>query len=125
MEQASAFKRMGLYVVSTDMERSEAFYTAVFGQPAEVKFPGFIGFGIAGGLFAVVDRDTFAPQARTGQNVVPYLSVGDIRQAFEHVEAAAPGAILPPGLIEEEAISLFKVADPDGNVLEYYALAAR
>lgn len=28
-----------------------------------------------------------------------------------------------PGLISEGPISLFKVTDPDGNILEYYALS--
>ncbi len=33
-----------------------------------------------------------------------------------------PDALKAPGLISEGPISLFKVTDPDGNILEYYAL---
>lgn len=119
-------ERLGVYVLSADMKRSEAFYRSVFGASPAVATDVFIGFDIAGGLFAVVSRQAFAPEAVQGGNAIPYIKVSDIEAAYRHVETVAPGALQRAGakMISEGPISLFKFTDPDGNVIEYFSLHA-
>ncbi len=122
--QAAAFQRLGVYVLSSDLSRSREFYQDLFSAAPTVETDVFIGFDVAGGLFAVISKQTFAPDAKLGGNTVPYLKVDDIQAALQHVETIAPDALKAPGLISEGPISLFKFTDPDGNILEYYALNA-
>ncbi|WP_269584185.1 VOC family protein [Roseibium sp. Sym1] len=119
----AAFERLGIYVLSSDLERSEAFYRALFGKGPGVQTEVFMGFDIAGGLFAVVSKETFAPEAKLGGNAIPYLKVPDLAAAHDHVRQVAPDALMAPGVIREGPISLFKFTDPDGNILEYFALS--
>jgi len=119
-----AFERLGVYVLSSDLKRSEAFYRALFGAAPTIRTEVFFGFDIAGGLFAVVSKQTFAPQAKLGGNAVPYLKVDDVRSAYRHVEEMAPDALKAPGVISEGPLSLFKFTDPDGNLIEYFSLDA-
>jgi predicted enzyme related to lactoylglutathione lyase len=119
----AAFERLGIYVLSSDLERSETFYRALFGKGPGVRTGDFMGFDIAGGLFAVVSKEIFAPEAKLGGNAIPYLKVPDLEAAFNHVRDIAPGALMAPGVITEGPISLFKLSDPDGNILEYFALS--
>lgn len=121
--QAAAVERLGLYVLSTDLERSETFYTRLFGAAPKVRTEVFMGYDIAGGLFAVVSKQAFAPEANLGASTIPYLKVADLDAAHRHVQAVAPDAILAPGVITEGPISLLKIADPDGNIVEYFALS--
>ncbi len=120
--QAAAVQRLGVYVLSSDLSRSREFYQDLFSAAPTVETDVFIGFDVAGGLFAVISKQTFAPDAKLGGNTVPYLKVDEIQAALQHVETIAPDALKAPGLISEGPISLFKVTDPDGNILEYYAL---
>lgn len=122
--QAAAFQRLGIYVLSDDLKRSREFYETIFGTAPTIETDVFIGFDVAGGLFAVISKQTFAPDAKLGGNAVPYIKVEDIQAALRHVETIAPDAIKAPGLISEGPISLFKFTDPDGNIIEYYALTA-
>ncbi|NKX63483.1 hypothetical protein HEP89_05180 [Labrenzia sp. 5N] len=120
--QAATVQRLGVYVLSSDLKRSREFYGAIFGTAPKIETDVFIGFDVAGGLFAVISKQTFAPDAKLGGNTVPYLKVDDIQMALQHVETIAPDALKAPGLISEGPISLFKVTDPDGNIIEYYSL---
>jgi len=121
--EPAAIERLGLYVLSTDLTRSETFYTRLFGAAPKVRTEVFMGYDIAGGLFAVVSKQAFAPEAKLGASTIPYLKVADLDAAHRHVQAVAPDAILAPGVITEGPISLLKVADPDGNIVEYFALS--
>lgn len=116
------FERLGVYVLSGDMQRSETFYRSVFGRSPAVQTEVFIGFDVAGGLFAVVSRQAFAPEAVQGTSAIPYIKVSDIRAAYRHVETVAPEALHREGVLEEGPISLFKFTDPDGNIIEYFSL---
>ena len=122
--QAAAFQRLGVYVLSDDLKRSRGFYKNIFSADPTIETDVFIGFDVAGGLFAVISKQTFAPDAKLGGNAVPYIKVDDIQAAHRHVETIAPDAIKAPGLISEGPISLFKFTDPDGNIIEYYSLTA-
>jgi|GEM_PF-1735942 len=117
-------ERLGVYVLSADMNRSEAFYRSVFAASPAVETDVFLGFDVAGGLFAVVSRQVFAPEAVQGGNAIPYIKVSDIEAAYLHVETVAPEALRQAGarVISEGPISLFKFTDPDGNIIEYYSL---
>ncbi|WP_157739051.1 VOC family protein [Labrenzia sp. VG12] len=117
-------ERLGVYVLSSDMERSGTFYRTLFGADPVFQTEVFVGFNIAGGLFAVVSKEAFAPKARLGGSTVPYLKVADIDAALAHVTEIAPEALQAPGIIREGPLSLFKFRDPDGNLVEYYALSA-
>ncbi|GAB2186056.1 VOC family protein [Roseibium sp. LAB1] len=122
--QAAAFQRLGVYVLSDDLKRSRGFYKNIFSADPTIETDVFIGFDVAGGLFAVISKQTFAPDAKLGGNAVPYIKVEDIQAAHRHVDTIAPEAIKTPGLISEGPISLFKFTDPDGNIIEYYSLNA-
>ena len=124
MEEPVAFERLGIYVASKDIARSEGFYEAVFSQSPQIKIDGFIGFDIAGGLFAIVDHSRFAPKSTIGGNAIPYIKVSSIHEAFDHIKAVAPEAVRGVQIIEDGPIKLFKFTDPDGNVIEYYSLSA-
>lgn len=120
--EPATIERLGLYVLSTDLTRSEAFYARLFGATPRVRTEVFMGFDIAGGLFAVVSKQAFAPESKLGTSTIPYLKVADLEAVHRHVQAVAPDAIMAPGVITEGPISLLKIADPDGNIVEYFAL---
>lgn len=115
-------KRFGLYVLVDDVGRSVAFYEALFMKAPQVRTPALVGFDIAGGLFGVVDRSSFAPQAQAGGGVRPYIRVGDINAAFVHVNALAPGRIENGRFVTEGPFSFFRFTDPDGNTIEFFSL---
>ena len=62
--QAAAFQRLGVYVLSSDLSRSREFYQDLFSAAPTVETDVFIGFDVAGGLFAVISKQTFAPDAK-------------------------------------------------------------
>jgi len=65
-----------------------------------------------------------AAGAVRGGNVAPYLKVADIDAWFRHVQSAAPQSLVTKAVVREGPFALIKVADPDGNVVELYSLAA-
>ena len=116
-------ERLGVYVVSSNLKKSEAFYEAIFQRSAQIKMESFVGFDIAGGLFAVIDKSTFAPDSTVGDNAVPYIEVSNVLEVFDHILTVAPDAVKDNTVIEEGPITLFKFRDPDGNMVEYYSLS--
>ncbi len=117
-----SFKRMGLYVVSGDLERSRAFYEKVFGQPPELATEHVLWFDVAGSLFSIVSKSAFAPEATLGGNVVPYIEVADLDAALAHLKNTVPEAVRDRTIIDEGVIKILKFEDPDGNELEYFWL---
>ncbi len=114
--------RLGLYVVADDVDKTTAFYQRLFGKTPEIRLPTFVGFDINGGLYAVISRSAFAPNAERGETVMPYIRVDDIDAWHAHVQAVAPGSLLEARITREGPIALFKLRDPDGNLVEFYAL---
>lgn len=114
--------RFGLYVVTDDLDRAATFYQRLFGKP-QVRVPGMIGFDVAGGLYAVVDRKTFAATAIRGDTTRSYIKVSDMRAAYDMVVAVAPNSI-EGGVTREGRFSFFRIRDPDGNLIEFYAIEA-
>jgi hypothetical protein len=72
--------RFGLYVVVDDLDRASAFYEQLFGVP-EIQMPSLVGFEVAGGLYAVVSRETYAADAIRGDTMRAYINV-DIQKLF-------------------------------------------
>lgn len=116
-----ATERFGLYVVTDDLDRAAAFYQRLFGMP-QVRVPGMIGFDLAGGLYAIIDRKTFAPNAVRGDTTRGYIKVADMRATYDKVNTVAPNSI-EGGIATEGRFSFFRIHDPDGNVIEFYAIA--
>ncbi|ATQ43036.1 VOC family protein [Caulobacter mirabilis] len=115
--------RLGVYVVADDVDKTTAFYQRLFGKAPEIRLPTFVGFDINGGLYAVISRGAFAPNAKRGETVMPYIRVDDIDAWRAHVQAVAPGSLLEPHITREGPIALFKLRDPDGNLVEVYSLS--
>lgn len=122
-EEARMIENLGVYLVSSDLNRAEVFYRALFEVAPHLKTDVFLGFDVAGGMFAVVDRATFAPNAALGGNAIPYIRVSDIHASFAAAQAAAPEAMRSAKVLDEGPIQIFKLQDPDGNVIEFYSLS--
>lgn len=116
-----AVERFGIYVAVSDVDRSVAFYQALFGEAPQVRTPALVGFNVAGGLFGIVDRAAYAPQTTAKGSVRPYIKVADIETAFLRANELAPGQIEPPGIVSEGAFRFFRFEDPDGNVVEFFS----
>ena len=119
-----AIERFGLYVVAENLDRSVAFYERLFGKQPQVRTPGMVGFDVAGGLYAVVSKRAYAPDSTRGDNAAPYIKVKDIHGLFTRVKAFAPESLRSEAVIEEGPFKLFKIVDPDGNLVEFFSLTA-
>jgi predicted enzyme related to lactoylglutathione lyase len=121
--QAPAIERAGVYVVAADVARTAAFYEKLFGRAPQVRTPTLVGFDVAGGFYAVISRQAFAPDAKPGVSAAPYLKVRDIDAWFQRVTAMAPEAkLVTAKVVREGPFSLLKFQDPDGNLVELYAV---
>jgi catechol 2,3-dioxygenase-like lactoylglutathione lyase family enzyme len=58
-----------------------------------------------------------------GDNALPYIRVSNITAAFVHVQAIAPEA-LRTEIVTEGPFRFFRFVDPDGNLIEFYAVEA-
>ncbi len=110
---------MGAYVPTDDMEVSEAFYRALFDSAPAIGLADFVAFDVAGGWFAIVSRDKYAPGSEPGFGAVPYLQSADLEALQTRVAAAGATA---PEIIEEPGIHLLKITDPNGQLIEFFKL---
>jgi len=115
-----AVERFGLYVVSNDLERAAVFYERLFGRP-QFRVAGMVGFDISGSLYAVVDQSTFALAAVRGNTMRGYIKVTDLLATYALVVAVAPENIEIP-ITKEGPFRFFQIRDPDGNLVEFYAV---
>ncbi len=115
--------RFGLYVVAQDVERSAVFYERLFGRAPQVRTPALVGFDVSGGLYAVVSRRVYAPDAVKGDATLPYIKVDDIDAWFAHVRTVAPDSLVGAAITREGPFSFFKLRDPDGNLVEFYSIS--
>ncbi len=113
---------MGAYVPTDDMESSEAFYSALFDSAPAIGLPDFVAFNVAGGWFAIVSRDKYAPGSEAGSGAVPYLQSADLETL--HARASAAG-VTAPMIIEEPGIHLLKITDPNGQLIEFFRLTGQ
>ncbi len=112
---------MGAYVPTDDMNGSEAFYRVLFDRAPVIGLPDFIAFDIAGGWFAIVLRDKYAPGSEPGSGAVPYLQSTDLEALQTRVTSAGATA---PEIIEEPGIHLLKIRDPNGQLIEFFKLTS-
>jgi predicted enzyme related to lactoylglutathione lyase len=117
-------ERFGIYVPVEDLDRASAFYEALFGKKPQVQNASLVGFDVAGGLYAAVSRRAYALEAPPRSGVRPYIKVRDIHAAFRQVRQLAPGRLESEAIVEEGSFSFFRFSDPDGNVIEFFSLAA-
>ncbi|WP_050605654.1 VOC family protein [Ruegeria sp. 6PALISEP08] len=113
---------MGAYVTTDDMEESEAFYRALFDSDPTIGLPEFVAFNVAGGWFAIVSRDKYAPGSEAGSGAVPYLQSTDLEVL--HARATSAG-VTAPEIIEEPGIHLLKITDPNGQLIEFFRLTGQ
>ena len=115
----SPIMAMGAYVPTDDMDGSEAFYRTLFNSAPLIELPDFVAFNVAGGWFAIVSRDRYAPGSEAGSGAVPYLQSSDLEAVQSRV--AQVGTTVPT-IIEEPGIHLLKVIDPNGQLIEFFEL---
>ena len=120
--QTIEIQRFGLYVLVDDVERSVAFYAALFGKEPQIRTPALAGFDLAGGLFGIVDRSSYAKNGSPSSSVRPYMKVADLDEAFARAKALAGDRIEAPGIVTEGDFRFFRFSDPDGNMLELFSL---
>ena len=114
-----AILAMGAYVPTDDMAVSEEFYRTLFDRTPVIELPDFVAFNIEGGWFAIASRSKYAPGSMPGSGAVPYLQSNDLLTLQERASAAGADA---PDIIEEPGIHLLKITDPNGQLIEFFAL---
>lgn len=113
--------RFGLYVVVDDMDRASAFYEQLFGVP-EIRMPSLVGFDVAGGLYGVVSRETYAVNAVSGDTMRAYIKVGDVEETFDKVSGVAPNRLENTAVLVEGSFGFSRVKDPDNDILEFFSI---
>ncbi|MES0884606.1 VOC family protein [Roseibium sp. SCP14] len=117
---AEAVLKMGAYVSSDDMDRSRTFYQTLFARKPALQLDDFIAFDFAGGWFAIVSRDRYAPGSVPGSGAVPYIHTNDLERIRQRGSVAQGGPA--PDIIDEPGIQLLKLKDPDGQLIEFFSL---
>ena len=117
--RSEAILAMGAYVPTDDMQVSDTFYRTLFDREPVIQLDDFIAFNVAGGWFAIVSRERYAPDTNPGTGAVPYLQSGDL-VALQDRAARAGG--VAPEVIEEPGIHLLKITDPNGQLIEFFML---
>jgi predicted enzyme related to lactoylglutathione lyase len=120
-----AVDRFGLYVAVDDLDRSTAFYEALFGEKPQVRSEGLVGFEVAGGLYALVSKKAYRLTLPPGGSVRPYVKVNDIDAAFERVKQLVPARLESNAVVSEGAFHFFRFSDPEGNVVEFFSVGPR
>lgn len=110
--------KVNLYVVTKDMASATRFYSEVFQQQPAVVTPNYTGFSVNGTLYGLFDAE-FMPPISVGGNVVPNIRVDDIDHEYERLKLLDPK--FQSEIRENGPYRLFLLADPDGNVIEFYA----
>ena len=121
--QDGSVEKFGVYVMVADLERSREFYEKLFQKQPYVKNDRFVGFDVAGGLYAIFAGQATDGKLARGRNVVPYIRVKNADREFERV-AALHAQLVDKHVIQEGPIKLFRLTDPDGNMIEFFSLIA-
>ena len=116
------FERFGAYVVVDSVDRTAAFYERVLGKSPQLRSQAMVGFDLAGGLFALVSKEKYAPNVVRGDNAVPYIKVANVERLFSHIESVAPTSLQTTQVQVEGPFRFFKIRDPDGNIIEFFSV---
>jgi catechol 2,3-dioxygenase-like lactoylglutathione lyase family enzyme len=122
--EETGIQRLGMYVVVTDIDKSQEFYARLFQKQPYVKTDKLIGFDVAGGLYVAFAARGLDRSLTRGDNAVPYVRVKDIEAEFTRVKAL-PASVLDETIVREGPVSLFRFTDPDGNMIEFFSVAAQ
>lgn len=117
-----SIERLGVYVAADDIDRAAAFYEVLFGEEPQVRTPSFVGFDVAGGLYAIVSRKAYALPATPGGSTRPFIKVADIEAAIRRVQDVAPDSVEGRGIVREGAFRFFRFADSEGNTVEFFSV---
>ncbi len=117
-----AILAMGAYVPTNDMASSEAFYRTLFDREPAIQLDDFVAFHVAGGWFAMVAPERYAPDSVPGTGSVPYLQSGDLEQVQGR---AAQAGLSMPEIIAEPGIHILRIIDPNGQPIEFFMLTDR
>ena len=118
----SAILAMGSYVPTDNMSASRHFYRNLFDSEPAIELDDFIAFNVAGGWFAIVTRERYAPGSAAGYGSVPYLQSGNLDELRSRLMRFGLNA---PEIIEEPGIHLLKVTDPNGQLIEFFHLVGQ
>ena len=114
--------RLGMYVVVSDVSAAAELYSEILLTEPSLRLPSFVSFDIGGSVFALFAESAYTRKLTRGNNSVPYIQVEDLNAEFQRVHEL-PVRILDNEILDEGPIRLFMFEDPDGNVIEFYALA--
>ncbi len=117
-----AILAMGSYVPTDNMSASKDFYRNLFESRPAIELDDFIAFNVAGGWFAIVTRERYAPGSIAGSGSVPYLQSGNLEELRARLTRFGLDA---PEIIEEPGIHLLKVTDPNGQLIEFFHLVGQ
>jgi predicted enzyme related to lactoylglutathione lyase len=120
----AAIQKFGLYAIVADMDRSRAFYERLFEAPPVMQNNRIVAFDVAGGLYVLFSAAASGREVVRGNNIVAFIRVADIEHEFARVKALG-ATLLDDAVVHEAPLALFRFADLDGNVLEFYAIMAR
>jgi len=115
--------KLGVYVTVSNLDASRAFYEKLFEKRPYVRNDRLVGFDVAGSLFALFAQSARDRPTTKGDNTVPYIRVKDIDKAF--ARATQSGArLIDSKILDEGPLRLFRLADPDGNMIEFFTVTA-
>jgi predicted enzyme related to lactoylglutathione lyase len=119
--QETGIEKLGMYVIAADVNKSRQFYERLFQKPPYVVNDTFAGFDIAGGLYAVFAASAVDRKTDKGNSAVPYIRVKDAEREFERIKLLNV-TMLDTKVLHEGPVKLFRIADPDGNVVEFFSV---
>jgi hypothetical protein len=105
-----------LEIPTTDIDRSVAFYTAVFGWKTRTRGDGAIAFD--DGVEVSGSWVSGRPVSSAAPGLLLYIMVDNISATVDTVVAQGGRIVQPLGADSPELTARF--ADPDGNVLGLY-----
>jgi predicted enzyme related to lactoylglutathione lyase len=119
-----AVDKSGVYLVVSDLARAERFYRDLFGKAPMFCTDRVAVFDVASNPFVLFARWASDIPRTRGNTCVPYLRVVDIEATFARVTEAGIRT-LDAAVVTEGPVRLFRIADPDDNLVEFYSVSAK
>lgn len=119
--QETNIEKLGMYVVAADLNRSRQFYERLFEKAPYFANETFVGFDIAGGLYAVFSASAADRKIDKGNSAVPYIRVKDAKREFERIKSRNV-TMLDDDVVRDGPVQLFRIADLDGNLVEFFSV---
>jgi catechol 2,3-dioxygenase-like lactoylglutathione lyase family enzyme len=116
-------KHVDTIVMVEDIQVSKAFYLDVIGLEVLHDWNAMVVFQER---FAIHQADRLLPEAETARfvlkgaqghaNVIVYFETDDLQRTFD--ELRSKGVTFVHGIVQLPQQRIFRVADPDGHILE-------